>query len=343
MSSPGPPSGCAEALARVAAVRSSASRRTRSSSNASRERPTSASGSDRGGEALRAHPHEAAGARTRAAAAGTSSPTSRTSSQRLRMEVAQLLLRDVLRRRVDGREVARLRVAVQVVRRDREAVAVRAARGYEETCPATSFVSSQGWLNHVALISPGLVRDARGEDLQATAPPTGRRADDDLDDRLLVPEEIADPLRRRRLLVAPRTLPEDVARPCRARAWRAGGRSSARRPARTRPTPRADRNAARTAAAASARAHRCRRMRRASPPRREDRSRPRRSGVDRQRVQPAGLPPERALDELVEGCSLEDVVERPLGRGVADDGNPPLGVARGRSWRKLRTRATTST
>ena len=73
--------------------------------------------------------------------------------ERLRVHVAERLLRDVLRRRVDGREVAGLRLAVEVVRGDREAVPVRAAA--DANCRAgTSFASSQGWLNHVALISP---------------------------------------------------------------------------------------------------------------------------------------------------------------------------------------------
>src|SRR6185503_19220841 len=55
-----------------------------------------------------------------------------------------------------------------------------------------------------------VVADASGEDLQPAASPAGHRADDDLDDRFLVPEEVADLLRRRRLLVAPRALPEHV-------------------------------------------------------------------------------------------------------------------------------------
>ena len=77
-------------------------------------------------------------------------------------------------------------------------------------CPATSFPSSHGWLNHVALISP--VSSATRA-VRIFSRPRRRlvdRADHALEHRLLVTEEIADPLRRHRLLVAPRTLPEQI-------------------------------------------------------------------------------------------------------------------------------------
>ena len=44
--------------------------------------------------------------------------------------------------------------------------------------------------------------------------------------------------------------------------------------------------------------------------------------VDDEGVEPTGLPAERAFDELWERCSLEQVLERPLRRGVADDDDP---------------------
>ena len=57
---------------------------------------------------------------------------------------------------------------------------------------------------------PRLVRDACGEDLQPTTPTARRGADDAFDDGLLVAEEIADPLRRNGLLVPARTLPQQI-------------------------------------------------------------------------------------------------------------------------------------
>src|SRR5262245_39078665 len=125
------------------------------------------------------------------------------------VQVAQPLLRDVLRCGIDGREVARLGLAVEVVRRDREAVPVRA--------PADAEGRSRNELRlEPRLVEPrrldlaGLVRDPGGEDLQP-APAVARRGPDDaLDHRLVVAEEVADALHRRSLLVPPRALPEDV-------------------------------------------------------------------------------------------------------------------------------------
>ena len=140
---------------RAAAVRASASRRTSSSSNASRTRPTSASASDArpvdGGERIGAERKPLA---TRAASAGSRLADVADELERLRVEVAELLLREILGGRVDGREVGGLRLAVEVVRGHGEPVAVRAAAKADRACPATSFASSHGWLNHVALISP---------------------------------------------------------------------------------------------------------------------------------------------------------------------------------------------
>ena len=129
--------------------------------------------------------------------------------ERLGMDVAERLLRDVLRRGVDGRQVAGLGVAVEVV------------RGHGEAVPIGASADAERRTGHELRLEPRLVeprgpdlsrlvRDLRGQDLQSTSPAARRRADDDLDDRLLVPEEVTDPLRRRRLLVAPRPLPEDV-------------------------------------------------------------------------------------------------------------------------------------
>jgi hypothetical protein len=57
---------------------------------------------------------------------------------------------------------------------------------------------------------PRLVRDACGEDLQPTTSTARRGAYDAFDDGLLVAEEVADPLRRNGLLVAARTLPQQI-------------------------------------------------------------------------------------------------------------------------------------
>src|SRR5262249_21008814 len=54
------------------------------------------------------------------------------------------------------------------------------------------------------------------------------------------------------------------------------------------------------------------------------------STVDRERVQPARLPAERAGDELLERGPLEHVVEGPLRRGVSDHRAPAIRVAAGK-------------
>ena len=103
-------------------------------------------------------------------------------------------------------------------------VSASPSRSYDETAkpcrfarplirtavPATSLDSSHGWLNHVALISPvsSAIRAVR-----IFSRPRRRLVAErtiTLDDRLLVAEQVADPLRRNGLLVAARTLPEEV-------------------------------------------------------------------------------------------------------------------------------------
>ncbi len=76
--------------------------------------------------------------------------------------------------------------------------------------PGTSFDSSQGWLNHVALISP--VSSATRA-VRIFSRPRRRLvvdADDAFDDGLVVAEEIADPFRRNGLLVPARPLPQQI-------------------------------------------------------------------------------------------------------------------------------------
>ena len=129
--------------------------------------------------------------------------------ERLQVEVAELLLREILGRRVDRREVARLGLAVEVVRGDREAELVRAAadpdRGARDELPLEPRLVEPRRLDLARLVG-----DARGEDLQPPAATARHRADHALEHRLLVTEEIADPLRGHGLFVAPRTLPEQI-------------------------------------------------------------------------------------------------------------------------------------
>ena len=262
MSSPGAPSGCADAL--LARGRRAREREPEHEELVEREpRPP-----DLGlGERARAVDRDeriargAGGAPRASSAAGRSSPDVADEVERLRVEVAELLLRDVLRRRVDGREVAGLRLAVEVVRGDGEAVAVRAA-------PEADARAGRELRLEPRLVEPRrldlarLVGDPRGEDLQPPAAPARRRADDDLDDRLLVAEEVADPLRRHRLLVAPRPLPEEVVDRREAELREPARERRADAVQASRPMRRDAPAAAQTAAAASARARRGRRTRR---------------------------------------------------------------------------------
>ncbi len=129
--------------------------------------------------------------------------------ERLRVEIAQLLLSDVLGGGIHRGEIGCLHVAVQVVRRDGEAVPVRATSNADRRAGDELRLEPR-------LVEPGrpdlagLVGDARGEDLEPPAPPARHRAHDPLDHCLVVAEQIADPLDRRGLLVPSRTLPEQV-------------------------------------------------------------------------------------------------------------------------------------
>ncbi len=126
------------------------------------------------------------------------------------VEVAKPPLGDFLGRRVHGREANGLGSTVEVVGGDREAVPVRT--------PADTDRRARGQLaGEPGLVEPRrldlarVVRHTRREDLEPAAPPARRGADHSFDDDLLVSEEIADALARRRLLVPPRRLPEHVA------------------------------------------------------------------------------------------------------------------------------------
>jgi hypothetical protein len=129
--------------------------------------------------------------------------------ERLGMDIPEGLLRHVLGRRVHGREVAGVGVAVEVVRGHGKAVAVCASADAQR--PARHELRLEpGLVEPRGLDLPRLVRHPRGQDLQPASAPARRGADDHLDDRLLVSEEVTDPLRWCRLLVPPRPLPEDV-------------------------------------------------------------------------------------------------------------------------------------
>ncbi len=131
--------------------------------------------------------------------------------QRRLDQLAQLRGRDLLARRVDGCEVGRRGAAVEVERADREAEPVRR--------PAQADVRSRlQLLLQPRLVEPGradlagAVRDLRGQDLEPAAPAAQRRPEHlALDQHLLVPEEVGDPLLRRRPLVAARPVVEQVA------------------------------------------------------------------------------------------------------------------------------------
>ncbi len=209
MSSPGSPRGCADALSRTAAVRSSASRRTRSSSNASRTRPTSASGSERG-RWIAQSASGRIGRRSEASSDGGQVLSDIADAlECLRVQVAELLLRHVFGGGVDGSEVACLGLAVEVVRGDRETVPVRAAA--DANARAGDELRLEPRLVEPGRLDlPGLVGDTCSEDRQATATATRRRADDALDDRLLVAEQVTDPPRRHWLLVPARPLPQKI-------------------------------------------------------------------------------------------------------------------------------------
>src|SRR4029077_20879186 len=98
---------------------------------------------------------------------------------------------------------------------------VEVVRGHGEAVPVGTATDAQLRTGHELRLEPRLVeprrpelprlvRDLCGQDLQPTSPAARRGADHDLEDRLLVPEQVTDPLRRGGFLVAPGPLPEDV-------------------------------------------------------------------------------------------------------------------------------------
>ena len=130
--------------------------------------------------------------------------------EHLRAELAQLLLRDVLARGIDRCEVGGLRLALEVVGGDRKPEAVPSAAKANPASPERACFEPR-LVEPGRLDRPRIVPDAGGEDLQPAAPAARHRRRRPLDDRLLLAEEVGDPLRRDRLLVAPRPLPEEVA------------------------------------------------------------------------------------------------------------------------------------
>ena len=224
------------------------------------------------------------------------------------MKVAKPPLGDVLGCRVHRREPDRLGAVVEVVRGDREAVAVRAAPDSDRRA-RSELALEPGLVEPRRLELAGLVGDARGEDLQTTPPSTRRRANDSLDHCFLLSEEVADPLRGHGLVVAAGRLPEHIAD---------GLEPEPTEPARERrsdPLKRLDGRLecapapARIWAWARCQVGTSRRSRPAASHERASRPQPhtiigpgpgRLSGVDRIRVQPARLPAKRALHELVE-------------------------------------------
>ena len=153
MSSPGAPSGCAEAFARAAAVpkerqpedQELVEREPRAAHLCLGERSRSVNHRER----VRAQRQ----ALRREHGRGQVVSDVADELERLGVDVAERLLRDILGRGVDGRQVP---------------VSASPSRSYEDTAkpcrlarprmrsdaPGTSFASSHGWLNHVALISP---------------------------------------------------------------------------------------------------------------------------------------------------------------------------------------------
>ena len=162
-------------------------------------------------------------------AGGRSSPTAPHERERLGVEVAKLLLGDLLGGRVDGREARPSRSRRRGRRRRRRSRAVRTAADTDRRARGQPGCEPR-------LVEPRrldlarVVRDAGSEDLEPPAPAARHRADDPFDDGLLVAEEIADPLARRGLLVPPRSA-------ARARRRRSRARGFASRRASVGPTP----------------------------------------------------------------------------------------------------------
>ena len=129
--------------------------------------------------------------------------------QRRRHEAAELLLAQLLARRVDGREVGGVVRLAEVVRVDREAEAVLAS-AEAHVRAGDQLLLEPGLVEPGCADLAGLVGDVRRQDVEPAATPTRRPAHDHLDHRLLVAEQIDDPSLRDRLLVPARPVREEV-------------------------------------------------------------------------------------------------------------------------------------
>jgi hypothetical protein len=125
-------------------------------------------------------------------------------------ERPQPLVRDVLGRRVDRREVRRLGRLAEVVALDHEVLPAPLPT-------ETNVRAGCELVDEPVLVEPdrvdraGLVRDARGHERHAARPPPARAADDAADRSLLLAEEVGDPQLGRGGLVAEGRVPEQVA------------------------------------------------------------------------------------------------------------------------------------
>ncbi len=169
------------------------------------------------------------------------------------------------------------------------AVSASPSRSYEETANPCLFARPRMRIACAGdelrleprLVEPGrldlprLVRDPCGEDLEPTAAATRRRANDALENSLLVAEEITDPLRRHRLLVASRSLPEKISDRRQAESRETAGDSRADPVERLDRCARGLRASARSAGEARSQARRGRRTRPAAPCERSSQSQPR--------------------------------------------------------------------
>ena len=104
---------------------------------------------------------------------------------------AQGLLRQIRRRRVDGREVGRLDRLADVVGRDLEPVPARLA-AEPEPRPRHELRLEPGLVEPRRTDVAGCVRDMGREDVEATAPPGRRAAHGHVEHRLVVTEKLRD-------------------------------------------------------------------------------------------------------------------------------------------------------
>ena len=115
---------------------------------------------------------------------------------------AQRLLRQVCRRRVDRREVRGLDGVADVVRGDLEPEAVRLAPE-PESCAGDELRLEPRLVEPGRPDLAGCVGHVGGEDVEPSAPSRRGASHDDVEDRLLVPEQLRDrPLLGRRLVAA---------------------------------------------------------------------------------------------------------------------------------------------